>query len=114
MTAPLRDDSLAGRLLPCPFCGSEPQMWGDSGWTYIRCGNDQCIVYTAEPLPYNDATHRADAIGAWNRREAAAALSAQGWQDIATAPRDSRKVIVLISTAGPNGYVTDPWTGWID
>ena len=55
-------------LLPCPFCGTAPQCWGDSRWTYIRCGNDQCIVYSAEPLPYNGDTHWSDAIAAWNRR----------------------------------------------
>ena len=36
------------------------------------------------------------------------------WQPIETAPRDSRKVIALISVAGPKGYITDPWTGWIE
>lgn len=36
------------------------------------------------------------------------------WQPIETAPRGSRKVIVLISDAGPDGYVTDPWTGWVE
>lgn len=36
------------------------------------------------------------------------------WQPIETAPVGRRKVILLISNKGPKGYVTDPWTGWID
>lgn len=36
------------------------------------------------------------------------------WQPIESAPKGRRKVIALVSNAGPNGYVTDPWTGWVE
>lgn len=65
------------KLLPCPFCGGEAQMWGDASRTYIRCGNDQCIVYTGDPLPYNDVTHVQDAITAWNTRANLASRDAE-------------------------------------
>ena len=43
-----------------------------------------------------------------------AALRMREWRPIAEAPKGSRKVVALISNNGPRGYVTDPWTGWIE
>lgn len=54
-------------LLPCPFCGELPETWGDTSQTFIRCGNDQCIIYS-KALPYNDYCHKASAWTAWNTR----------------------------------------------
>lgn len=34
------------------------------------------------------------------------------WQPIKDAPKDSKRPILLISNAGPNGYITDPYAGW--
>jgi hypothetical protein len=56
-------------LLPCPFCGGEAAVRGDA-WTIIECVNDQCI---SRPEPFNNFSHRTDAIVAWNRRDDAAA-----------------------------------------
>ena len=55
-------------LAACPFCGDEAEILGDESMTAIRCCNDQCVIWSRHPVPYNDHTHRADAIAAWNRR----------------------------------------------
>jgi hypothetical protein len=47
-------------------------------------------------------------------RAAIALMRGQSWQDIATCPRGDRRVVLLISVNGPNGYITDPWTGWMN
>jgi hypothetical protein len=67
----MNDTQAGARLLPCPFCGSEPLMWGDSS-TRVTCSNDQCAGNTSMPTPFNGWGHRADAIAAWNRRAAQA------------------------------------------
>lgn len=54
-------------LAACPFCGSAPKIEDYHG-TSIVCSNDQCIIWTPQPLPFNDFGHRAAAIAAWNRR----------------------------------------------
>lgn len=57
-----------GELLPCPFCATAPAMDSEPGQTFIWCANDQCIIFTHSPAPYNDSGHRASAITAWNTR----------------------------------------------
>jgi hypothetical protein len=63
-------------LLPCPFCGSPPVTL-TSNVTAINCSNDQCIIYTDSPSPFNDFGHHAQAIEAWNRRDESALLQAK-------------------------------------
>jgi len=65
MTTP-RDDLMA--LAPCPFCGGEAKLVSSTSST-VQCQNDQCII--GSPAPFNDFTHRHDAIAAWNTRLAA-------------------------------------------
>lgn len=65
MTNP-RDDLMA--LAPCPFCGGEAKLVSSTSST-VQCQNDQCII--GSPAPFNDFTHRHDAIAAWNTRLAA-------------------------------------------
>ncbi|KQM88679.1 hypothetical protein ASE67_02750 [Sphingomonas sp. Leaf23] len=53
------------KLLPCPFCGSEAKLVSSTSST-VQCQNDQCII--GDPAPFNDFSHRRDAIAAWNTR----------------------------------------------
>lgn len=55
----------AGELLPCPFCGGEAKLVSNTSST-VQCQNDQCII--GDPAPFNDFSHRHDAITAWNTR----------------------------------------------
>ena len=57
-------------LRPCPFCGGEAEIRGTDS-TSIQCMNNQCII--GDPAPFNDFTHRQDAIAAWNTRAIEAA-----------------------------------------
>ena len=75
MTQPHQIDREAVALLPCPFCGDAPKIESDAGETLIYCVNDQCIIFTRAPAPYNDYGHRASAIAAWNRRPAMEAVA---------------------------------------
>ncbi|TKD50182.1 Lar family restriction alleviation protein [Sphingomonas baiyangensis] len=54
-------------LLPCPFCGGEAKLVSGTS-SMVQCLNDQCII--GDPAPFNDFTHRSDAITAWNTRAA--------------------------------------------
>lgn len=56
---------MTDNLLACPFCGGEAEIRSRES-TEIRCANDQCII--GDPAPFNDFSHKADAITAWNRR----------------------------------------------
>lgn len=92
----------AGEPLPCPFCGNEVKsqsFWwhgcapgnGPRGY-YVFCL--ECSETDALDGPRRDTFE--DAIAAWNRRTPPAMSAdhigeAQGWRDIATAPRDGRE-----------------------
>jgi hypothetical protein len=54
-------------LKPCPFCG-EPARLFTGNTTGIACSNDQCVIYTDMPLPFNDHGHLESAVAAWNHR----------------------------------------------
>ena len=65
---------VAGELLPCPFCGSEPSvstyetesLWSTAEVTYTKVQCDDCdISFNTEP------GHELQAIAAWNRRASA-------------------------------------------
>lgn len=82
----------------CPFCGEQPDIGpavpskdGDA-WTFIRCFNEHCSA-EAQVVNYADATHRAEAIAAWNTRTPSDMAVRAEWQDIATAPRDGSYVL---------------------
>lgn len=55
------------QLLPCPFCGSTPEIepWHGGGPRkhLISCSNDACRVF-----PSVTGTTKANAIKWWNRR----------------------------------------------
>lgn len=55
-------------LLPCPFCGGAASIKSSGSATAIWCANDQCVIGTDIPIPFNDWGHKTDAIAAWNRR----------------------------------------------
>jgi len=69
----LQNVTLAERLLPCPFCGSDAVMGeGQSDeWPW----QVSCNGCGASSDHYVEEEH---ALAAWNRREAAAALSVRG------------------------------------
>ena len=52
-------------LLPCPFCGHEPEVRAGRGGTrwYVQCMNDQCKC----TVQLFDS--RAQAVKAWNTRK---------------------------------------------
>jgi hypothetical protein len=54
-------------LKPCPFCGAEARLF-TGNTTCITCSNDQCVIYTDVPLPFNDHGHLDSAVAACNRR----------------------------------------------
>lgn len=53
-------------LLPCPFCGAEPEMnpQANAGF-YVDCINLECPVYGVETRSYNTPE---DAAAKWNTR----------------------------------------------
>jgi len=66
VTAPAHDAAaIAERLLPCPFCGGEAKLLSGTSST-VQCQNDQCII--GDRAPFNDFSHRYDAVTAWNTR----------------------------------------------
>ena len=54
---------MPGELLPCPFCGGEPNLALTGAWYSIVCTTLGCEVIM------DDFNSRDDAIAAWNRRE---------------------------------------------
>jgi Lar family restriction alleviation protein len=56
------------QLLPCPFCGKEPEIdkykiKGIMHWN-VGCMNDHCLVH----VETDDFESKDEAIGAWNKR----------------------------------------------
>ena len=56
------------QLLPCPFCGKEPEIdrykiKGIMHWN-VSCMNDHCLVH----VETDDFESEEEAIGAWNKR----------------------------------------------
>lgn len=53
------------KLLPCPFCGTEPSIEADGlGGTIIACDNDDCPVV----VEYTHHVSTLEATQDWNRR----------------------------------------------
>jgi hypothetical protein len=61
---PSGEPDIVERLLPCPFCGEQPEL-NDHGkiGTWIQCENKSCDV---EPFAHCDT--KAETISAWNTR----------------------------------------------
>ena len=56
------------QLLPCPFCGKEPEIDGYKikgimHWN-VSCMNDHCLVH----VETDDFESEEESIGAWNKR----------------------------------------------
>ncbi|WP_164857156.1 Lar family restriction alleviation protein [Sphingomonas crocodyli] len=66
-------------LLPCPFCGGEAKLVSTASST-VQCQNDQCII--GDPAPFNDFSHREDAIAAWNCRTTPDLPERGGWPHV--------------------------------
>ena len=56
------------KLLPCPFCGSTPKLWGHD----VQCQTEGCFAFDGTGVDYDE---QEDAIAAWNRRASADAVS---------------------------------------
>jgi hypothetical protein len=123
----------AEEVLPCPFCGNEVKS--QSFWYGCAPGNEprgyyvfclECSETDALDGPRRDTLE--DAIAAWNRRTPPAMSAdhigdAQGWRDIATAPRDGDDLLVSDDEtgarhvsywtgecwSGPNGFKPTHW-----
>lgn len=88
-------------LLPCPFCGAQPELHlftdeDEDPCAAVECG--QCYGSGPKHVAIMDDARPA-AIAAWNRRthsaEIAGALrDAERWQPIESAPMDGRAVIL--------------------
>jgi len=100
-------------LLPCPFCGGAARLVNRYGGSMVECQNDQCIV--GDPAPFNDFSHRIDAITTWNTRAALTTaethiretVEAERWQPIETAeavaPKDSDNGKRVLLCHAPTG-----------
>jgi hypothetical protein len=96
-------------LLPCPFCGASKAMMlaptcrpetpynpADRLFPIVRCMACYCEVAGA-----NEDYRGTTAIAAWNHRplldelDASKARIAEGWQDIATAPKDGSRFLAM-------------------
>lgn len=67
-------------LLPCPFCGEEPELEDARTIWVVRCACGACVLGERAPEPESDLPDeywecfRQTAITAWNRRAAAIPL----------------------------------------
>ena len=60
------------KLLPCPFCGSTPRLYGHD----VQCPTEGCFAFDGTGVDYDE---QEDAIAAWNARswvDAAAVIEA--------------------------------------
>jgi hypothetical protein len=80
-------------LKPCPFCGGEAKVVGTASTT-VECQNDQCII--GDTAPFNDFSHRYDAIAAWNTRASLALpkVESETWPD--TLDGDLRNILGMM------------------
>lgn len=54
------------KLLPCPFCGGEAEIYNVGiGWYRVHCADYDCIGSNAAKI----MSTREDAVRVWNRRE---------------------------------------------
>ena len=61
MEALAGDASMKEYLKPCPFCGSEAELFESPGVYFVECSNPKCNY------PNNWNT-REEAVAAWNKR----------------------------------------------
>mgnify|MGYP001954686569 CR=1 FL=1 len=82
-------------LLPCPFCGGEPKLFGaDKGYCYVKCPT--CFIVTC--YYYDVAT----TIAAWNRRSTPTPDVPEGWVLLPREPTDG------MIDKGESALVTGP------
>jgi hypothetical protein len=95
-------------LLPCPFCGGEAKLVSNSSST-VQCQNDQCII--GDPSPFNDFSHREDAITAWNARPSSTPSTEAG---VAQVDREAAAKRMSVNTEAELFYVNDVRLGLYD
>jgi hypothetical protein len=89
----------APRLLPCPFCGTEPVTMKHEGYSSVYCPNEACYV---EPACVSRDCNVADR---WNTRQAAADLAALPAAADASEVKRPQKVVEEISPALDQNFI---------
>ena len=84
---------LEAELLPCPFCGSAPQLMGGhrNHWR-VEC--PRCGVARAQFANGGVEEDKARAVRSWNTRK-----SDDGWRTMESAPKDGTEVLVYKDVA---------------
>lgn len=87
----VNEKGLEAALLPCPLCGSPAFM---DGKYWVCCNNGDCQTSTR---PFET---EAEAIAAWNKREALSRDTESGWRDTLREWHAARQAFVGLDAPG--------------
>lgn len=95
-------------LLPCPFCGGEADFGQQIGGYFVNCV--ECLASTNVIVDHR--LTKQEAADKWNTRALSApppAVAPQGWQPIATAPKDGTPILLDLGMSHQCGYAPSAW-----